>query len=511
MYSPGHQAKSLLFRFKDLSYTLGGERILDSVSWECRVGERWWIQGRNGSGKSTLMKMVCGHIWPDPPVREQRVYYQDGQLRPSPLTFRNRVSMVSPELQKKYYRVFNRQTVMAVVSSGLFNTDYLYQELSARQKTKVIEFHTLFNLCQLRERRVGTLSNGELRRVLVARALVSDPHVLVLDEICHGLDAEKRHDILDRVKKSMLSETALIYATHRKDDPLPDATDFLVLEAGRVCSITKAQKTSPARISPKPKINSPLSHGSRSDSVEKNLEKPNTIEIHHADVYVGNHQKVVPILHSIDWEIRKGENWLICGPNGSGKTSLIKLIYGDLHPAAGGKITRFGFPQGRSSWKTKELIGYLSVDLQINYHEKVPVPDVLASSWTSSIGLTSKPTAKQKKVIDGLLDRFDLSHLSTRSFGSLSFGEARLILLMRSLVHQPQLLLLDEPFDGLDEVYRGVFLKMIQLLVSQGNQFLLVTHFRSEIPSETTHFVELKKGAINRIGPIKSLNDPLSG
>src|SRR5262249_35840466 len=156
------------------------------------------------------------------------------------------------------------------------------------------------------------------------------------------------------------------------------------------------------------------------------------------------------VLRNIDWQMRPKENWVILGRNGSGKSTFLKLIAGDLHAAAGSAIQRFRMTARHTLWDLRKKIGVVSAELQVRYSEALTGTDVIASGFFSSIGLIDRVTARQRAQVRTLTRRLGLQSLAQRSVQRLSYGEFRQILLARALVHDPALLLFDEPFDGLD-------------------------------------------------------------
>src|SRR5262249_40941136 len=154
-----------------------------------RTGEHWAVLGRNGSGKSTLLKLIRGELWPAPGGAGRRVYALNGEEQSSAVGIKEQFALVSPELQMRYRQQEWTLTATQVVQSGFGGGDYVYRKLTPEQIDRVLALSRQLALDPLLARNVQTLSSGELRKVLIARALVASPRVLVCDEICDGLDA----------------------------------------------------------------------------------------------------------------------------------------------------------------------------------------------------------------------------------------------------------------------------------------------------------------------------------
>ena len=189
-----------------------------------------------------------------------------------------------------------------------------------------------------------------------------------------------------------------------------------------------------------------------------------------------------PILKNLDWEMRPGEHWAITGPNGSGKSTFLKLLLGELHPAIGGSIQRFGEPQRHTLWEIRARTGYVGPDLQTAYRDALTAREVVASGWFASIGLLDAVTRAQWRRVDEVLAQLSLSNLAREQFLHLSYGQRRRVLLARALVHRPKVLLLDEPLDGLDAESLARMRRHLSELSQTGIALVVVTHRHEELP-----------------------------
>ena len=219
------------------------------------------------------------------------------------------------------------------------------------------------------------------------------------------------------------------------------------------------------------------------------------VQIKNATVFL----KDTPVLKAIDWTVRPGENWALVGNNGSGKTTLLKLIFGELLPIDGGEVHWFGSRQWNGLADIREKVGYVSAEYQENYDQNVTGLAVVESGFFSSIGLWQKVSARQKQRAEACLHLMEIEHLGHKAFRSLSYGEARRVLLARALVHCPTLLVLDEPCGGLDIPTRERFLATLQKLTGK-TQLIYVTHHIEEILPAITHVLYLKDGQTFRQG-----------
>ncbi|MDH3256572.1 MAG: ATP-binding cassette domain-containing protein [Nitrospinota bacterium] len=219
------------------------------------------------------------------------------------------------------------------------------------------------------------------------------------------------------------------------------------------------------------------------------------VQIKHATVYL----KDTPVLNSIDWTVRPDEHWALVGNNGSGKTTLLKLIFGELLPVDGGTVYWFNSRTWNGLADIRERVGYVSAEYQENYDRNVTGLEVVESGFFASIGLWQNVNARQQQRAEECLQLLEIERLGRKPFRSMSYGEARRVLLARALVHRPTLLVLDEPCAGLDIPTRERFLETLQKL-SRKTQMIYVTHHIEEILPAITHILYLKDGTIFRQG-----------
>lgn len=198
--------------------------------------------------------------------------------------------------------------------------------------------------------------------------------------------------------------------------------------------------------------------------------------------------------------MKDGENWAILGPNGAGKSTLMHLINGDHQQRYANNITIFGKKKdaGISVWDIKKRIGIVSTDLMLRYQKHIQAFDVVLSGFFDSIGLYKKATKRQRDRALEWIKKLGLEGIAKRNYHELSFGQKRLILIARSVVKSPKILILDEPCHGLDIYNRKHILEMVDQIGKTNTNLLLITHNKDEIVSSINHILELDKGRIVR-------------
>ena len=202
------------------------------------------------------------------------------------------------------------------------------------------------------------------------------------------------------------------------------------------------------------------------------------------------------MLRDINWQIRPGEHWAILGANGAGKSTLLKLAVGDLQPAWGGKISYFDFSTRTPLPKIKKRIGYISPELQASYRRPIRGLDVVGSGFHSSIGLHHRLSSSQKQRVDQLIEQFRATDFAGKTADQMSYGELAKTLLLRALVHGPELVICDEPFSGLDAAGRREFSAALDTAAQSGASLVVATHHVGDLPERMTHGLLLQNGQI---------------
>ena len=196
------------------------------------------------------------------------------------------------------------------------------------------------------------------------------------------------------------------------------------------------------------------------------LVQLNEVSIRYGDVI---------IFENLSWTIERNQHWQLTGPNGSGKTALLSLITGDHPQCYVNDILVFGFQRGNgeSIWQIKQYIGYVSTALQWEYRVGTSLRNVIISGFYDSIGLYSKYTDRQREIANDWLAVLGMSERADEPFNKLSYGDQRLLLIARSMVKHPPLLILDEPCLGLDDMNRQLVLALIEKICA-GSQTSVV-------------------------------------
>ncbi len=209
------------------------------------------------------------------------------------------------------------------------------------------------------------------------------------------------------------------------------------------------------------------------------------------------------ILDDIAWRVERGQHWVVLGPNGCGKTSLLKVLLGYLTPG-GGAVRVLGREYGAHDWRElRRHLGLVSGALQASVPFDEPALSTVVSGARAQLDLWGEPTPAEARAARVQLRRAGADTLAARPWGVLSQGERQRVLIARALIARPRLLILDEPCAGLDPVARETFLARMERIAREprGPGVVLVTHHVEEITESFTHALLLREGRVVAAGP----------
>jgi molybdate transport system ATP-binding protein len=467
----------------------GDNPVLRGIDWTIRPGQRWLLVGGNGAGKTQLLKLLSGAVWPTPTGRERRRYLLRGDRQDTPAGVLEEIAYVGAERQDRYEHYEWNFVARDVVATGLQRTDIPMRAPTAAEERRVAALFRRLDIAGLAERRFLTLSYGERRLVLIARALAWSPKLLLLDEVANGLDSANHARLMRWLAGTARSPMPWVFATHRAPDVPDSMTHLLELDRGRIRQ-RGAMRPARARELLRQDSREFLAPGTR--RVRHAGRGRVLVELVNAHVHVDD----AHLLHGIDLRIARGDCWVVHGPNGSGKSTLLRTIYGDHPVADAGRIVRAGVGPGVPLEKFKLRTAFVAPHLQTWQAPKMPVMEVVASGRHASIGLNDPLTALDRRHAESALRRFGMFGMRQRTMAALSYGQARRVLFARAWATEPALALLDEPFAGLDRATRADLARRLNAWIAEGGSCVIATHHREEWPAHTTHVLRLDSGRV---------------
>jgi molybdate transport system ATP-binding protein len=503
---------------RQVRLVLDGRPVLQGIDWRIRPGQRWVLMGPNGAGKTQLMKLLAADVWPTGAQPGARRYRYHGETFDEPYGIRSEIAYLGAERQDRYEHYEWNQRVEAIVGTGLYRSDIPLDALTASDRQRIQRLLRRLRIESLLRRRFLTLSYGERRLVLLARALAWAPKLLLLDELFNGLDTRNRERVAHCLR--VLSRSALpwVLSTHRAQDIPAVATHLCLLEAGRI----SAQRVLPASrrragraaaeraegdaegIADGARGRSHASAGKRvaaatAAAAGSERSAAALISLRAANVWRGG----VCVLRGLSLQIAAGECWVVHGANGSGKSSFMQLLYGDLGVARGGTLVRAGISSGMPIQLFKRRVGLVTNELQALQPRWLRAVEAVASGLHASIGLHAPLSARERARAQRALREVGAAALAQRALRALSYGQLRRVLFARALIHRPDMLLLDEPYAGVDAPTRARLRSRVQRAVESGVTTVIATHHRDEWPQGATHEIEFAHGRVRYCGPLR--------
>ena len=218
---------------RNVSYVGNGKTILDSVNWTVQQGDHWAVLGPNGSGKTTLLRVACGYLWPNAGGE----VYRKGRALVNLPELRKSIGWVTSSLPAQ---IPAQEKVIRTVISGKFAQIGYWQGFgvaaSKKDYSAAEKYLAQMGCADLCEQEFGVLSQGEQQKVLIARARMTKPYLIVLDEPCAGMDPGARENFLTTLQAlgTQKKIPSLIYVTHHIEEILPLFGKTLILKNGRV-------------------------------------------------------------------------------------------------------------------------------------------------------------------------------------------------------------------------------------------------------------------------------------
>ncbi|KXZ34933.1 molybdate ABC transporter ATP-binding protein ModF [Vibrio alginolyticus] len=436
--------------------------------WKINTQQSWGIFSADGDIGSLLGDLICDEMSPNSGEIELN------GLSVAQVSLSEQQRLLERELEKDDTDFLDRIDQGSTVYSLI---------LEQSQDTNLTEqLVNDLDLSHLRDSGFRVLSTGETRRVMLARALATQPDLVLLDNPFTGLDIAHRA-ALARYLHS-LSQNVQLLITFSRESDMPEWINSIALfSAGKLDSTMDKSSWD----------NHPIIGQIKSQSEQQSEEMMSLIRQHQHSTPFNNpifelkngavEYTDKKIFTGLNWRIDKGQHWQVKGPNGCGKSTLLGLIFGDHPQCYSNDIDIFGKKRGTGEtiWEIKQHIGMVSSALHLQYRVNCSALEVILSGFYDSIGLYNQPTRKEKDIANEWLDILHMSQYKKTSFKQLEYGQQRLLLIARAIVKQPTLLILDEPYQGLDFLGRRLVKNTLELIARENlSQLLYVSHYQED-------------------------------
>lgn len=472
-----------LVHIENLNLYYGQKNVIKDLNWTIKTSENWLLGGESGSGKTTLVKAIASKPTNSavainfnkasnlPPI----VHYVESWYQ-----FKNLEGAANFYYQQRY----TSQQAKEVIT--------VEAELESYGKENNLPFFALEKLLNalgftaVKKSQLIELSSGEHKKLQLIKALWLKPQLLILDQPYTGLDAKSRDNFNNLLDELANEGVQLILISNEKE--LPTCINrFAELNEGKLTEVM---------CYPFPSAVQNYAIKNLPDFLKEPPAVSANIVAKMINVNISYGQKHV--LKNIDWEIKSGEKWLLQGHNGSGKSTLLSLINGDHPQAYANNINLFGNKRGsgESIWDIKKNIGIISPEFHWYFDPTATVLQSIASGFFDSVGLFKELSYQKQNQVNELLHYFDLENYKNEQLKVLPLGKQRLVLLARTIIKNPELLILDEPCQGLDEQQTKHFNNLVDELCAYGTTLIYVAHTEAKLPKCLTNKLLLSNGEV---------------
>ena len=441
------------------------------------------VIGANSSGKTTLGN-ILEKGWN---FRTNQITSPIGKPKVKKIEFSDIHSL--PGLNVEYYQQRYEATMNDEVPSI---AEILGDKITGERWA---ELTRMFNLRGVENQKINYLSSGELRKLLIINALIEPVDVLILDNPYIGLDQPSR-DILNGAIEALRAEgitTVLLVSNPR--DIHPNVTQVIPMQQLTIQRpIREFGSIKWLRSAVMHLFDYAVNVSEIPFPPNEDKEPVGTVmKITHGVVNYGNRR----IIDGIDWEIKDGQCWALSGPNGSGKSTLLSLICADNPQAYSNDIVLFDRRRGsgESIWDIKRRISFVSPEQSLHFHPAGDVVTIVAQGLNDTTGVFIPLKPGQKELAEQWLRLLHIEHLAPRSIGTLSGGEKQMVMLARTFIKQPRLMIFDEPLHGLDYARARAARAIINHLAARSRasdgryplSIIFVSHYADELPECITY------------------------
>ncbi|MDX1284209.1 MAG: ATP-binding cassette domain-containing protein [Draconibacterium sp.] len=370
----------------------------------------------------------------------------------------------------------------------------LFSTFTLEKFIKEEVLHDDYTLSEAQHRSIRTFSSGEQKKALLNYLIKTNPDFLLLDNVFDMLDIESQQ-LLQGKLFELSKNLSILQVVKRKDNLLPFIKNAVYIVNNKINFSGSVEEylnqfRTDYFFAFEGALPPPIS---KEFLVENPLVQFKNVSVEYGDK---------PVVKNISWTISKSDFWQLKGPNGSGKTTLLTMITGDNPKAYGQDIVLFGRQRGsgESIWEIKKKIGYVTPSMTSIFRGWNTVEKMVISGLVDSIGLYKKPTELQRQLADEWIELIGLGEQKHTRFSTLSEVQQCMVLIARSMIKHPPLLILDEPSHGLDDFNASVLTALVNKIADEGNTTIIYVSHRNEPGLQPKQVYELFPGESGSIG-----------
>ncbi|MBC6109737.1 ATP-binding cassette domain-containing protein [Pedobacter sp. CCM 8938] len=464
--------------------------VLKDLNWNINRSENWVLGGTSGSGKTSLAKIIAGL---QNAIGEVKINFDTGSHLPAEVLF-----VESWYQFKNLEGVANFYYQQRYTSQQAKDTLTVHAELVGFGKENGLHFDHVepileaLNFATFASSQLIELSSGEHKKLQLVKALWLKPQFLIIDQPYTGLDASSRKNLNILLDEISADGVQLILICN--DSELPSSINhFAEIKNGQLVEVDSIDTVSATE-----KHSREIPYFLKESPV---YSSQNIIKMVDVNISYGEKQ----VLKNINWEVKAGEKWLLQGHNGSGKSTLLSLVNGDHPQSYANELYLFGNRRGsgESIWDIKQHIGLISPEFHWYFDATSTVWQSIASGFYDTVGLFQQLPYTKSAQVDELIAYFGLTGSKNELLNTMPLGKQRLVLLARTIIKNPELLILDEPCQGLDIQQTQHFNQLVDELCSNGMTLIYVGHFESQLPTCLEKRILLENGEVKIV---ESLN-----
>lgn len=487
-----------LLNITSASVQYKAHQAFENLNFNWQTGQQWAVIGSSGWELTAFIETIRGNtvVSKGEISRPFAAAYSAEKCQSKEIhSFRDLIAYVSQKYEfrnKSHQQNFYFQQRFNSSESEEAATVHEYLEEVASKVAGPWTLESVSKLLRLEhllDKTIIKLSNGETRRLALALGLMRQPKIYLMDQPMTGLDVKSRAEFGEVLKEIIAAGVHVLISTSANEIPKGITHIAKLDKSGQQDTWTKEEYHG---LGVQPESTATWNWEKLEVLLPKFIStRQSIIKLENVTIKYGEKT----ILNQLNWEVKPGERWLLKGPNGSGKSTLLSLLIGENPQAYSQNFWLFDRKRGtgESIWDVKRPTGFVAPELSRYFPYNQTCRKVILSGLFDTMGLFKKVKEEQEALGLQWMKLFNLESLADLPISRLSLENQRWTLLARALIKQPELLILDEASQGMDEFQRKLFKNTVQQICELSSMTLVyVSHYAEDIPEAVGEVMELK-------------------